>query len=493
MSMKVHCPGCSKPLRVPRSSSGRRARCPSCQKVFVVPKPSDLVEETISTWIEEDVDKLGKEKEKQWEDIGSLKAYQRPQEKRLVPLRPPTQKPAVASNAAVTSATSHDSVGGSSTILAEEELLSVTASASSASILVDEAPSTVPVMPAAPVVPTSSPAAPMPAPVMPAATVSASASAEPETSRRGGLDGKTATYPTSLRCDPNRPHLVVVQCDQAGVVFAFDCTCLENDGFRTSMPVRCAFSGETERRKLFARPMAFIDRSGARIRSPQEIDSKHTSVILPNQTPYDLLAVMGQIADLPKPFCWPVPYYVGPEHSQVWLKCTTKTRDDGGITCIVTLQDGPTALMWLANVNGTCGVEYALLESEVALMQNDAWKQIGDEARRRLNVWCHFEPQEQFRMYLTDGDFGSRDRGLAGLVITDHRLFYCKNFHRGTLELKEKMTIIVRDDKDFAHIAAEGSHGKTKLCKLHQADVSTLMEFLSPWTNISIDRKPMVG
>lgn len=490
MSMKVHCPGCSKPLRVPRSSSGRRARCPSCQKIFMVPKPSDLVEETISTWIEEDVDKLGKEQEKQWEGIGSLKAYQRPQDqrsqdKRTSSVRPVTQKPAATSHAVVTSATSHDSVGGSSTILAEEELLAVTASASASAIAVGEVPAT-PVIPPAPATPAAAQA-----PVVETAHAAPAPEATP--SRRGGLDGKTAAYPTSLRCDPNRPHLVVNQCDQAGVVFSFDATCLENDGFRTSMPVRCAFSGETERRKLFARPMAFIDRSGARIRSPQEIDSKHTSVILPNQTPYDLLSVMGQITDLPKPFCWPAPYYVGPEHSQVWLKCTTRTRDDGGVTCIVTVPDGPTALQWLANVNGTCGIDYSLLEHDVALMQNDAWKQMGDEARRRLNVWCHFEPHEQFRMYLTDGDFGSRDRGLAGLVITDRRLFYCKNFHRGTLELKEKMTVIVRDDKDFAHIAVESAEGKKKLCKLHQSDVGTLMEFLSPWTNVSIDRKPMAA
>ena len=342
--------------------------------------------------------------------------------------------------------------------------------------------------PVAPAMPTSAPA---PAPVV--ETSQAAAVLEATPSRRGGLDGKTAAYPTSLRCDPNRPHLVVNQCDQAGVVFSFDSTCLENDGFRTSMPVRCAFSGESERRKLFARPMAFIDRSGARIRSPQEIDSKHTSVILPNQTPYDLLSVMGQIADLPKPFCWPAPYYVGPEHSQVWLKCTTRTRDDGGTTCYVTVPDGPTALAWLANVNGTCGVDYSLLENDVGLMQNDAWKQMGDEARRRLNVWCHFEPQEQFRMYLTDGDFGTRDRGLAGLVITDRRMFYCKNFHRGTLDLKDKITVIVRDDKDFAHIAVESAEGRKKLCKLHQADVATLVEFLSPWTNVSIDRKPMAA
>ena len=74
MDMKVHCPGCSKPLRVPKTASGRRARCPDCHRVFRVPQPEDLVEETISTWIEEDVDKLSVEHEKYWEGVGSLQA-----------------------------------------------------------------------------------------------------------------------------------------------------------------------------------------------------------------------------------------------------------------------------------------------------------------------------------------------------------------------------------------------------------------------------------
>ena len=47
MDMKVHCPGCSKALRVPRTASGRRARCPDCRRVFRVPRPEDLVDEKL--------------------------------------------------------------------------------------------------------------------------------------------------------------------------------------------------------------------------------------------------------------------------------------------------------------------------------------------------------------------------------------------------------------------------------------------------------------
>jgi len=41
---------------VPETASGRKARCPQCRRVFLVPRPDELFEETISTWIEEDVE-----------------------------------------------------------------------------------------------------------------------------------------------------------------------------------------------------------------------------------------------------------------------------------------------------------------------------------------------------------------------------------------------------------------------------------------------------
>jgi len=57
MQMTVDCPGCHKPLRVPQSAGGRRARCPRCRAKFVIPSPKDLLEDTISNWIVEDVEK----------------------------------------------------------------------------------------------------------------------------------------------------------------------------------------------------------------------------------------------------------------------------------------------------------------------------------------------------------------------------------------------------------------------------------------------------
>jgi hypothetical protein len=369
--------------------------------------------------------------------------------------------------------------------MAVEELVAVTAPvAQTASPPAAAAPAAAPPPFAAPA---PSPAAPAPAPAPPNRPTLAAAPA-PATPlpaiavapKPGAGDQPARQYPSSLRADSGRPHLVVVRADQTGVQFAFDYIHLENTGFRVSLPVRCAFTGETDRRKLTARPFAFIDRSSARIRSPQEVDVKHSASILASQSVRDLLPSMGEIVNLPKPFNWPMPYFSGPELGHISLRCWTETRvEDGGFTCHVVIPEGQTALQWLANVNGICGVEYDMLEYDVALMQNDAWRQLGDECRRRLAVWCHFNPAEQFRLYLSDGDFGSRDRGLAGLVFTNSRLIYCKYHHRGAVDLAQPATILVREEGDFCILALENADGKTKLVKLHKNDMPALAEALS--------------
>ncbi len=58
MQMTIDCPGCRKPLRVPEAAGGRRARCPRCGVKFTVPSSRDLLEETVSHWIFEDVQRI---------------------------------------------------------------------------------------------------------------------------------------------------------------------------------------------------------------------------------------------------------------------------------------------------------------------------------------------------------------------------------------------------------------------------------------------------
>ncbi|MEX2213155.1 MAG: hypothetical protein WD768_03440 [Phycisphaeraceae bacterium] len=466
-----------------------------------MPKPEDLVDETISTWIEEDLAELGQETEKFWDGVGSLSAYRSggQDDKLQVGMRkppPPAEKSAGASTAAtkgkakaeppkgaddqvkITPNDDNGNSAGMSTIMAAMDdagAPSVGGKSEKSSAAAASAAATA--------------VKPVATPIASDVGTSAGASGV-SPARRSGTVNEETPYPNSLRVDPRAPHLVVVQCDQSGVRIAFDSIHLEDEGFRVSMPMCCTFSGMAERRKLYARPLAFIDRSSARLRSASEVDVKHT-VLVGNQAPDDMLTVLGEISELPKPFNWPMPYYSGPDHSHISLRCWTETRPEGGYTCYVNLPHGPTALQWLAHVNGVCGLDYAKLEYDVGLLENEAWRGLGDECRRRLGIWCPFEPMEQFRTYISDGDFGTRDRGLAGLVFTDRRLLFCKYHHRGSVNLSEPGTMQIRDEGDFSNIAIENADGRTRLVKVRLFDVEPLLAALASWPNITVDRRTM--
>jgi hypothetical protein len=193
----------------------------------------------------------------------------------------------------------------------------------------------------------------------------------------------------------------------------------------------------------------------------------------------DLINAMGTLHALPRPFNMPMPYYVGARHTNLHLECTTQTRHDGGVTCVVNLPDPRYALEWLGRVNGTCGLDYELLEHELLLVEVDAWGRLTEACRQRLGVWCALRPRERFRLYLSDADFGAHDAGLGGLVVTDRRLVFRKYHHHGTLDLAADATLLVQVKEGFAHLTLQNQEGRSKLVKLHVGDLEKLQGALA--------------
>ena len=501
MEMKVHCLGCQKALTVPQTSSGRKARCPRCKKVFRVPKPEDLIDETISTWIEDDVEQLEEIHNKEWEAVASIRAYRQgadghspetsvqvaesdgdgssvieksakeaPKESKTRSedhsVSSPDQKTDPPAN---TSTTTKGNNGHANKMATSNAAVSSPQEAKqndAASVAqVEEAP-----------IPTST----TPADAASAQPMNASATVGRE------IDEDTS-YPVLLTKESGSPHLIVLNCQQDGVTLAFDSSHLFHEGFRASMPMVCAFNGEINRPKLYARPLAFIDRSAAKVRTPQEIEDPRSNHISAQQTPADLISLMGELTSLPKPFNLPMPYYCAHDQSTQSVICTTFSREDGGITCQIVIKHGPTALRWLANVNGVCGIEYALLERDVALMDNNEWAALSDICRQRLSVWSTFESGERFIHYLSDADFGKKQEGLAGLVLTDSRLIYCKYHHRGSVEIASQATITCKDEGDFTTLHIENEQGRTKLVTLYKQDLPSLIEALKDFPHITVD------
>jgi hypothetical protein len=471
--MMVYCPGCGAILRVPTTASGRRARCPSCRKEFVVPPPEDMLEETVSAWIEQDVDKERQQRSTLSEQALTMKDAQ---------TRP---RRAGAGRAGL-------SEGGpklwpmqAKTAPAAPALKQMSASPAPAAAPPIPPASPAPPAPAAPAIPAFAGAAALTALAAPDEGMPASLP-EPQELPAGGGDGATAGFPAELIPRAFRPYLVVLACSQNGVRVLFDAHCLEHDGFRASLPMRDVFSRTVERGGLLARPMGFIDRSGATLRSVQAFDAKYEQTVMPGWQSGDLLHVMPTMDGLPRPFNLPVPYYVSGQHSQLSLSCQTTRRPDGGFTCEVLFPHGDYALEWLARVNGTCGPEYHLLAQELNLIHADMWNQLPEVCRQRIVVWCHFKMRERFVLFIPDAEFPQREMGLAGLVVTSQRLIYQKYHHSGEADLNEEAYLLTRVQEGFCHLTLQNADRRTRVVKIEQKDLPALTAALAQHPKIRI-------
>lgn len=524
MEIKVHCPGCRAVLRVPTHAAGHIARCPACHAKFKVPDPDEIAEQTASHWIEEDIEDLQQKTDDQWRQKLKEAAEQRAREdaERLKKTASEIEKvmnvgaagessggTATATAAAGEALDAHhrpdapvrrvtEMPPGSRHDRAESPVSSPRRRGEQAS---DAAPHR-PVARAVDAAPAqlsrpsdspatdSKPADAAPAPVAeaghaPSPPAAGEAVADALVSAPATIEGMSsaaappaaAQYPQFLFASVDHPHLLVSECTQKGVRLAFDSSFLRHERFRTSMPIACAITGESTRTKLLAKPLAFTDRSQGTIRNPRDIEQGHEAKMRDSQSAREAIAIMGVLDNLPTPFNLPMPYYVAVDHSAYSLLCTTTRRDDGGITCYMSIPDGRYALSWLRNVNGICGDEYDLLRSEVSMLWRDEWVGLEERVRERLDTWCHFQPGERFRYYINDADLTKKDEGLAGVVLTDRRLIYHKYHRHGEVSFHQAdASLTVRPDGQFAGLTVKTADGSVRAARFHFDELEKLRD-----------------
>lgn len=284
-------------------------------------------------------------------------------------------------------------------------------------------------------------------------------------------------FPQALRITEPLPHLVVEKVDHAGVHFAFDATWLAHEGFRASIPVRCIFSGERQRQQLSARSLVFFDRYRGRREdvSPADITAEHEKYILGDHSAREIARQLHRLENMPHPFDLPMPYYVCGRYAHLYIHAATRDRRDG-ITCIVIIPDASCALDWLGHVNGTCGDEYELLERSIALLHGEAWRELSERCRHNVAGWCKLRAGEELRLYLGDADHAHHDEGLAGLVLTDQRLIFCKYHHRGQVRRDQAEACIqVHLKAGFADLTLRVGRDVSRMIRLYRRDVESLL------------------
>ncbi len=431
MELKVHCPHCHATLMVPLTAAGQAARCPACHTAFNIPTEEEIAEQTASAWIDQDLEEMASEDDQYWQ--GRLKEE--------------------------TDRKIHD-----------EEIKRKETAREIEKVLASDQPALT--TEATPPAPKTQPTSAKPATQTFDPVISRS-QAQPVPLRKHYSGGD---YPKEFLVTHPRPYLVVTECTQSGVTLSFDARFLADMGFRLSMPVMCAFTGETDRTLLQARPLAFLDQSNGVLKNAYELEAGHEQKLIKGQSRKEMIARMGVLEDLAEPFRYPFPYYLRQDHSSHSLKCYTTKHKDGSTLAHVLMPEGPFAIRWLAQVNGVCGPEYDLLRQDVNRLWQDVWLALDEQIRRRLEVWTNFQPGEKFRYFINDADMRKKDEGLAGVVLTDRRLIY-KKFHRqGQFEYGTNARLVVRPDGQFAGLRVKTEDGTFKCAKFHFSDLEKLRD-----------------
>lgn len=490
MDLKVHCPNatCRATLTVPLTAAGHVARCPLCQATFLVPSEDDIAEQTASSWIEDDIEDLADEIDNEWQQRLKEEAIRRAQEDDIQRQQTAREiQKIMASN----QTGSQLPAGGGITQLTQQAPVKTPPHPIETDHPREPNPTqplnhnhrpdtpapTAVVPPPTPLTTTQTAlqqtTVPSPVtPTQPASNHETIAPKQVKAPRQSNQD----QYPDELVVTEPMPYLLVTRVTQSGVELTFDSRFLMHDGFRLSMPVACAFTGETDRTKLQARPFAFLDQARGELRNAYDIESGREAKLSQHQTGKEMLARMGVIEQLPEPFRYPFPYYVRIDHTSQSLKCTTSRKGDGPTLAHVNIPEGHIALRWLRHVNGVCGREYELLTRDVAHLWQNEWTGQDEIVRRRLEAWANFQDGEKFRYYINDADMPKKDEGLAGVVLTDRRLIYKKLHRQGHVEFGTDAQLIIRPDGTMAGLRVKTEEGTFKCARFHFDDLQKLKD-----------------
>ncbi|MEO0515345.1 MAG: hypothetical protein AAF086_08645 [Planctomycetota bacterium] len=452
--MTLDCPNCGRGLLVPEAAVGRKARCTECNTRFVIPSREELLEQTITQMALEELD------HRYHEDDPLLDEIQSSSGRHTRPDYPVSSTGTVLGMPAIAHEPSPNEASG---VLSVDDLSR----------------------------PADSPAEPVIASA-PASTANGVAPSPHTTATADTAPDKTdaadtpSTYPTDLRPVAPRPYLVVNEVSMRGVSLSFAAEWLRHEVFRTSMPIRCAFTGKGPEIHLVSRPMIFTNRSEDLSAQPRAYEMRYEQTVGAKHSPRDHVRGIGRMDDFAEPFDRPMLYYACDGHAGESIRCRAHTDASGRDHCEVLIPFGEVAVDWLSRVNGRCGREYALLKTAVAHLSTDGWSTLPEKTQRRLETWCKFERGERFKLYLNDADLTVSDLGLGGVVVTDRRLLYQKFRRSRSLSLNQDAVLHLRTDGLYVRITLESGGRLARAGKIHRTDMDKLIQALEDAPRVKV-------
>jgi hypothetical protein len=218
----------------------------------------------------------------------------------------------------------------------------------------------------------------------------------------------------------------LVGLEQRGVLLEFAAECLHRDQLRSAIP-RCCIHCQA-RMHLSAHLVIFT----SQLRDSISMEGEHKAgqLVIPQEQLVGLegsamLAKLPEVPNEPPPANLPMPYWVCDMCSGAGeISGQIQVGSDGNGLCRLKFRNARLAEGFMANAGGKDTQDMATLREFLERLEEDRWDALPSAVRHRMEQWFRPEKSEKFLGYVPDRAFVRTEDGMAGLVVSTHRLIY---------------------------------------------------------------------
>jgi len=243
----------------------------------------------------------------------------------------------------------------------------------------------------------------------------AAAPTEPQVSS-GGTSVLPAIHHEGIR---------LLRADAQGALLEFAAGRLREHAFRSAMPRRCLHCGV--RKHLHVHVILYAAQFASPISQQAEYSAGALSVsedeaqTLSND---EILRRLPAIPNVPSPANLPMPYWLcdlcagaDPVRGQIQVNPET-----GVGWCRLLIRSLRRAEEFLLAAGGAGTAAHEELRQSMATLSENPWDSLPLLVQNRLSQWFRPEPEERLLAYVPDRDHARTEDGMAGLVVSSHRL-----------------------------------------------------------------------
>lgn len=218
----------------------------------------------------------------------------------------------------------------------------------------------------------------------------------------------------------------LVSLERRGVLLEFAAECLRRDELRSAIP-RCCIHCQA-RMHLSAHLVIFTSQLHDSI--SMEGEHKAGQLVIAQEQLVGLeggalLAKLPEVPNVPAPANLPMPYWVCDLCSGAGeISGQIQVGSDGKGICRLKFRNALLAEGFLINSGGKDTQDMATLREFLERLEDDRWDALPSVIRHRMEQWFRPGQSEKFLGYVPDRAFVRTEDGMAGLVVSTHRLIY---------------------------------------------------------------------